>query len=107
MSQAHLLSDLSAADTCCRGRAGFDFFGSMAETLGSELRAPANMHLRKLHAIAPALTMAAVEAALVAKDALRRRRRDGPDAGFVDDGFALGLAFALKAGTQDHAQSHR
>ena len=68
----------------------------MAETLGSELRAPANAHLRKLHAIAPALTVAAVEAALVAKDALRRRRRDGPDAGFVDDGFALGLAFALK-----------
>jgi hypothetical protein len=75
---------------------GFDFFGSMAETLGSELRAPANAHLRKLHAVAPALTVAAVEAALVAKDALRRRRRDGPDAGFVDDGFALGLAFALK-----------
>ena len=68
----------------------------MAETLGSELRAPPNAHLRKLHAIAPALTVAAVEAALVAKDALRRRRRDGPDAGFVDDGFALGLAFALK-----------
>ena len=68
----------------------------MAETLGSELRAPANGHLRKLHTIAPALTVAAVEAALVAKDALRRRRRDGPDAGFVDDGFALGLAFALK-----------
>ena len=76
--------------------AGFDFFGSMAETLGSELRAPANAHLRKLHAVAPALTVAAAEAALVAKDALRRRRRDGPDAGFMDDGFALGLAFALK-----------
>ena len=73
-----------------------DFFASLASTLGSELRAPANRHLRKLHLLTPALTLAAVEAALVAKDALRRRRRDGLDAGFVDDGFALGLAFAMQ-----------
>lgn len=73
-----------------------DFFASLAATLGSELRAPANGHLRKLHLLTPALTLAAVEAALVAKDALRRRRRDGLDAGFVDDGFALGLAFAMQ-----------
>ena len=38
------------------------------------------------------------QASLVAKDALRRRRRDGLDAGFVDDGFALGLAFAMEVG---------
>ena len=42
------------------------------------------------------LVVGAAQAALVAKDALRRRRRDGLDAGFVDDGFALGLAFAME-----------
>lgn len=44
----------------------------------------------------PALAAGAVEAGLVAKEALSRRRRGGTPAGFTDDGFPLGVAFLLK-----------
>ena len=53
-------------------------------------------HLRLLHMALPALVAGAVEAGLVAKEALSRRRRGGTPAGFTDDGFPLGVAFLLK-----------
>lgn len=57
----------------------------------------ADRHLRAFHMAVPALVAAAVEAALVAKEALARRRRGPAAAGFTDDGFPLGLVFLLKA----------
>ena len=45
----------------------------------------------------PALVAAAVEAALVAKEALSHRRRGSASAGFTNDGFPVGLVFVLKA----------
>jgi WASH complex subunit 7, C-terminal len=51
----------------------------------------------------PALVAGAVEAGLVAKEALSRRRRGGAPAGFTDDGFPLGLAFLLKVALPSHA----
>ncbi len=54
-------------------------------------------HLRAFHMAVPALVAAAVEAGLVAKEALARRRRGPAAAGFTNDGFPLGLVFLLKA----------
>lgn len=56
-------------------------------------------HLRLFHMAVPALVAGAVEAGLVAKEALSRRRRGGAPPGFTDDGFPLGLTFLLKAWT--------
>jgi WASH complex subunit 7, C-terminal len=55
----------------------------------------------------PALVAAAVEAGLVAKEALLRRRRGGTPAGFTDDGFPLGVAFLLKVGNTNICSNSR
>jgi WASH complex subunit 7, C-terminal len=50
-----------------------------------------------MYVCVPALTLSAVEAMLVAKEALQRRRLDATNSGFTDDGLALGLTYILKA----------
>ena len=79
---------------------GADYYGMLVAVFQREAAAPAHAHLAAFHALVPALTLAAVEAALLSKEALQRQRRRGPvpkEAGFTDDGFTLGLAYLLKA----------
>ena len=66
--------------------------------------AAASRHLRAFHMAVPAVVAAAVEAGLVAKEALGRRRRGPAVAGFTNDGLPLGLVFLLKA--RSHHQTH-
>ncbi len=81
------------------GATGADYFGALVAVFQREATGAGHAHLAAFHALVPALTLAAVEAALLSKEALARQRRGGPapkEAGFTDDGFALGLAYLLK-----------
>ncbi|KAK9829570.1 hypothetical protein WJX72_006545 [[Myrmecia] bisecta] len=88
--------DLDAVVTTVRSQisSGPHHFADLVASFSSP-DAHGDPALQAFHTIIPALSLNAVEAVLLAKEQLARRRRGMSEAGFTDDGFALGLAFVL------------
>lgn len=68
-----------------------EYFKLLVEVFAPVFRNPQNMHLRNFYVIVPALTINFVEHALIAKERLNKKNREG--AAFTDDGFAMGKIF--------------
>ena len=93
-----VLASLTASD-----RGGSDYFTALVTVFVGQLRGPDHAHLQDLWLLVPALCVSHCDALLSAKEKLNARGRDATQAGFTDDGFALGCAYLLRVLDQDAA----
>eukprot|EP00884_Botryococcus_braunii_P005533 jgi/Botrbrau1/14981/Bobra.0018s0081.1 len=98
LPSAEALSRLQALvrDLQQRSDGGVDYLTALVRVFAEQLNAPENANLHPFFVAVPALTLNAVEGALLAKEQLQRRGRGPPEPGFTHDGFALGIAFLLQ-----------
>ncbi|CAG9854952.1 unnamed protein product [Phyllotreta striolata] len=71
-----------------------EYFQLLVKVFVPVLRSKQNIHLKNFYAIVPPLTVNFVEYSLACKERLSKRNR--AEYTFTDDGFALGLAYAIE-----------
>jgi len=79
---------------------GTDYFQVLVSVFTQSLRSEDQKHLKNFYAIIPPLTISFVEKMLTLKERLGKKSGK-VEAGFTDDGFALGLAYILRVLDQD------
>eukprot|EP01084_Bolivina_argentea_P225335 380825_1 len=75
---------------------GVDYFNMLVTAFQKVLATADHNHLRNFAIIMPPMTLNFVDYMLRKKDRLNRKSNKQDEAGFTDDGFALGCAFLLR-----------
>jgi len=75
---------------------GVDYFNMLVTAFQKVLATADHGHLRNFATIMPAICLNFVDHMLRKKDRLNRKSNKQDEAGFTDDGFALGCAFLLR-----------
>ena len=94
VSAAKLLDDVQDRMQSSLNRA--EYFKILVEVFSKGLNQDRNLHLNDFYIIVPALCASHVDALLLAKEKLTKRGKDSLQAGFTEDGFAIGVAYVLK-----------
>mgnify|MGYP001064344483 FL=1 len=92
--------DAVVTDLIDNASVGSEYFLMLVEVFSQVFRGDDQLHVRSFYAIVPAVTISFVEAMLGKKEKLHKRSGRN-EAGFTDDGFALGVAYILRLLDQD------
>jgi len=92
--------DMALSDLATNVAEGTEYFQLLVRVFRQVFDSEEHQHLKNFFVIVPALTINFVEVMMQKKERLHKRM-DKTEAGFTDDGFALGIAYILRLLEQD------